>query len=34
MPPGWRKSIPVEALLQLRQRLERLPPKVLSGPLR
>ncbi|MBF4114138.1 IS481 family transposase, partial [Enterobacter cloacae] len=27
MPPGWRKSIPSEALLQLRQRLERLSPK-------
>lgn len=27
MPPGWRKSIPAEALLQLRQRLERLSPK-------
>ncbi|MNB66373.1 Integrase core domain protein [compost metagenome] len=27
MPPGWRKSIPAEELLQLRQRLERLSPK-------
>lgn len=27
MPAGWRKSIPAEALLQLRQRLERLSPK-------
>jgi hypothetical protein len=27
MPPGWRKNIPAEALLQLRQRLERLSPK-------
>lgn len=27
MPPGWRKSIPAEVLLQLRQRLERLSPK-------
>lgn len=27
MPPGWSKSIPAEALLQLRQRLERLSPK-------
>lgn len=27
MAPGWRKSIPAEALLQLRQRLERLSPK-------
>lgn len=34
MPTSRRKAIPVDSLLQLRQRLDHLPKKSPSGPVR